>query len=223
MRRRRWLAGCAIASLGWAALGPGDVRATAIPESSVDSGDRKRFLPLFPLNLVAFPGQQVLLHVFEPRYKQLMTEAVETGREFGIVTLVTGGASSIGTEMRLERVLATDEDGNMDVATRGVRVFRLHEFQGSVEGKLYSGGLVEYQRNDPEIDPEIQAALVQLVNRLRYRAGLKEFIEAPVPENLSFHVGHEVGLTQAQALRFLSMAAERDRQVYLFQHLLRTQ
>ncbi len=111
----------------------------------------------------------------------------------------------------------------MDVATRGLRVFKLHEFQGDVEGKLYSGGIVEYQRNDPAVDPEIQAALVQLVNRMRYRAGSREVLTVPYPENLSYHIGHEVGLTQAQALRFLSMAAERDRQVYLFQHLLRTQ
>jgi hypothetical protein len=224
VNRRRWLAGCTlVASSGWAQLAPRGVLAAATSEPSTDAERATQFLPLFPLGIVAFPGELVLLHIFEPRYKQLISESAESGMNFGIVTIVRGGASSVGTEMKLDRILRTDEVGNMDVATRGLRVFRLQVLQRELEGKLYPGGQVSYGKNDPSIEPEIQAALVQLYNRMKYRAGSRQVMAAPYPENLSFLIGHDVGLSQAQELQLLTMPIERDRQTYLFQHLLRTQ
>ncbi len=221
MRRRRWLAGGVVAACSaLAQLAPRAVRAAATP--SPGGEDTSRFLPLFPLGVVAFPGELVLLHVFEPRYKQLITESAERGIGFGIVTIVPGGASSVGTEMKLERILQTHANGNMDVATRGVRVFRLHSFQRHVEGKLYSGGQVSYTRNDPSFEPELQGALVQLYNGMKYRAGSREMMAAPYPENLSFVIGHDVGLSRAEELQLLTMPVERDRQKYLFEHLIQT-
>jgi len=224
VKRRRWMAGCALAScIGGSWVHRQALAATAPPAQADSTTGRTQFLPLFPLGVVAFPGEQVLLHVFEPRYRQLIGECDALGIQFGIVTLISGGASQVGTQMMLERILRTDTSGSMDVATRGVRTFRLEHFQREVQGKLYSGGQVTYQRNDPEVNEEIQAALVQLYNRMRYRAGFRDAIDTPYPENLSFIIGHDVGLTRNQELRMLAMPSERDRQVYLFQHLLRTQ
>lgn len=224
VKRRPWLAASALlASSAWMQCLPRVVLAAATPQPSTDAEPATHFLPLFPLSIVAFPGELVLLHIFEPRYKQLIGESAERGINFGIVTLVSGGASSVGTEMKLERILKTHDNGNMDVATRGVRVFELRSFQRDVEGKLYSGGQVTYTRNDPSFEPELQSALMQLYHRMKYLAGSREVIAAPYPENLSFLIGHDVGLTQAQELQLLTMPVERDRQMYLFQHLVRMQ
>jgi hypothetical protein len=223
VRRRVWLGGWALMTCsGLAGFSAGNVLAAA-SGASENAAPSEFFLPLFPLRVVAFPGELVLLHIFEPRYRQLIAECAESGISFGIVTIVPGGASSVGTEMELDRILQTDENGNMDVAVRGLRVFRLQSFQPVVEGKLYSGGRVLFGKNSPRIDPELQAALVQLYNRLQYQSGARERLSAPYPENLSFLIGHDVGLTQAQELRLLSMPVENDRQTYLLQHLLRTQ
>jgi hypothetical protein len=222
VKRRRAMVGCMLVTCSTCTqLVPRGVLAATTPSPGAEG--TSRFLPLFPLAVVAFPGELVLLHIFEPRYKQLITESAEHGINFGIVTIVQGGASSVGTEMKLERIMATHDNGNMDVATRGMRVFRLRSFQRDVEGKLYSGGQVSYTRNDPSFDPELQGALVQLYNRMKYRAGSREAMAAPYPENLSFIIGHDVGLTQAQELQLLTMQVERDRQAYLFQHLVQTQ
>ncbi len=224
MKRRSWLTRCIlIAGSGWVGLAPRKVVVAVTPGQSSDDRPTTRFLPLFPLGIVAFPGELVLLNIFEPRYKQLIAESAESGIEFGIVTVVPGGASSIGTEMELDRILRTDDSGNMDIATRGLRVFELKSFQSVVEGKLYSGGQVSFNKNDPRTDPEIQSAIVQLYNRIQYRTGSRKQVVAPYPENLSFLIGHDVGLSQAQQLQLLSMPVEYDRQVYLLQHLLRTQ
>jgi hypothetical protein len=223
VRRRDWLSGCALmAYSGWAGLTPAKALAAAPPGQPEGAEPAAQFLPLFPLGVVAFPGELVLLRIFETRYRQLITECAESGISFGIVTIVPGGASSIGTEMKLDRILQTDESGNMDVSTRGLRAFELHSFQRAVEGKLYSGGLVSFRKNSPDIEPEIQGALVQLYNRLQYRSGSRQNLVDPYPENLSFLIGHDVGLSQAQELQLLTMPVESDRQAYLLQHLLRT-
>ena len=224
MKRRSWLAACALsAGSGWSWMQRRASAASAPPGEAAQSHAQAEFLPLFPLGVVAFPGEQVLLHVFEPRYRQLIAECDTFGIHFGIVTLVSGGASHVGTEMVLERILRTDTSGNMDVTTRGLRTFRLERFERDVQDKLYSGGRVTYRQNDPQVNEEIQGALVGLYNRMRYHAGARELIGTPYPENLSFIIGHDVGLSRAQELRMLGMTSESDRQVYLFQHLLRTQ
>lgn len=222
VKRRHWLTGCTLAATsGLAALAPSTLFAAASPGQSQGARSAPQFLPLFPLGVVAFPGERLLLNVFEPRYKQLIAECAESGITFGIVTIVSGGASSIGTEMKLERILRTQESGAMDVEIRGVRVFRLEHFQREVEGKLYSGGLVFFDKNNPEIVPEIQGALVQLYNRRQSRMGFREPLAPPYAENLSFLIGHDVGMSQAQELQMLTLSAESDRQAHLLQQLLR--
>jgi Lon protease-like protein len=223
VNRRRWLAGSMlVASAGWAQLAPRGVLAAVTAALTKETDHATHFLPLFPLGIVVFPGELVPMHIFEPRYKQLMTECAESKMRFGIVTFFQGGLASVGTEMKLERILRTDGAGNMDVVTRGLRVFRLQRFQSDVEGKLYSGGQVSYGKNDPSFEPEIQAALVQLYNRMRNRAGSRRVMAAPYPENLSYVIGHDVGLSRAQELQLLALPIEQDRQAYLYQHLLRT-
>lgn len=193
------------------------------PAAPAEANSATSFLPLFPLGIVAFPGELVLLHIFEPRYKQLINESAEHGTSLGIVTIVPGGVSSIGTEMQLEHVLRTDGLGNMDIAIRGVRTFQLNSVQRIVEGKLYSGGQVLFKTNDTRTEPGVQNELVELYNQLGTRSESRIDIGAPYPENLSFLIGHEVGLSQAQELQLLTMPVEHERQVYLLQHLLQSQ
>jgi len=217
MKRRRWITACTLmAGCAPAQLVPATLLA------AVSAGPETHFLPLFPLQIVVFPGERVSLHIFEPRYRQLIGESAESGMRFGIVTAVPGGASSIGTEIKLDRIVRTYESGNLDVEVRGVRTFSLKSFQREVEGKLYSGGQVTYAGNDPSVEPQLQDALVQLYNRKHNRMGSNHAIAVPYPENLSFLIGHDVGFTPAQELQLLTMPAERDRQAYIFQHLLQT-
>jgi len=210
-------------SAAWVGLGPRRAFGAASGSPPGSDTPATHFLPLFPLGVVAFPGEIVALHIFEPRYLQLIGECAEQGISFGIVTIVPGGASSVGTEMTLDRILGADESGTLDVTTRGLRVFQLHSFHSIVEGKLYSGGQVTFVRNNPSFQEEIQSALVQLYNGRQYRYGSTRKIAAPYPENLSFLIGHNVGLTRAEELQMLTMPVERDRQAYLLQHLLRNQ
>jgi Lon protease-like protein len=114
----------------------------------------EREFPLFPLGLVALPGELVPLHIFEERYKQMMGECLESGREFGIVWMSDDGLRDIGCACEIDRVLERMDDGRMNILTRGTRPFRVLERQGHL---AYPAGVVEFLSDEVE-EPDLQAA-----------------------------------------------------------------
>jgi len=82
-------------------------------------------LPLFPLDLVLFPGVPLPLHIFEPRYKEMIGECLEEKKPFGIVRASEEGVASIGCTAEIVSVTKKYDDGRMDIMTRGVRRFEL--------------------------------------------------------------------------------------------------
>src|SRR3954467_4547165 len=83
--------------------------------------------PLFPLGIVALPYEAVPLHIFEPRYREMVSECLESGSEFGIVWASEDGLRQIGCACEIAEVLERHEDGRIDILTRGTRPFRLVE------------------------------------------------------------------------------------------------
>ncbi|MGD1072652.1 MAG: LON peptidase substrate-binding domain-containing protein [Bryobacteraceae bacterium] len=100
-----------------------------------------RLLPLFPLELVAFPGAAIPLHIFEDRYKEMVGEAQAAGTEFGIVLAKEGGVVNAGCTVVVESVLNRYADGRFDVLTRGQRRFSLVAIDREL---AYLRGEVEY-------------------------------------------------------------------------------
>ena len=97
--------------------------------------------PLFPLPLVALPGEYVPLHIFEARYRTMVAECLEHERELGIVWLADDELKPIGCAVAIERVLERMEDGRLNILTRGTRPFRLIERQDDLP---YPAGTVEF-------------------------------------------------------------------------------
>jgi Lon protease-like protein len=123
--------------------------------------------PLFPLGIVALPGELIPLHIFEERFKTMMNECLREEREFGIVWLSDDGLRETGCACEIERVLERMEDGRMNLLTRGTRPFRVLERQGHLP---YPAGVVEFVEDRVDTpDPELvraahkaYAALVKL-------------------------------------------------------------
>jgi len=84
-------------------------------------------LPLFPLDLVLFPGMALPLHIFEPRYKEMISECLAQDTQFGIVREVEDGIAQIGCSAEVATVVKRYEDGRMDIVTRGLRRFEIIE------------------------------------------------------------------------------------------------
>jgi Lon protease-like protein len=115
-----------------------------------------REFPLFPLGIVALPGEMIPLHIFEERYKTMMDECLREEREFGIVWLSDDGLREIGCACEIDRVLEKMEDGRMNLLARGTRPFRVLERQGHLP---YPAGVIEFVEDRPDApDPELVKA-----------------------------------------------------------------
>jgi len=87
-------------------------------------------LPLFPLDLVLLPGAPLPLHVFEPRYKEMIAECLDEKKPFGVVRASSDGVAEIGCTAEIVEVTKRYDDGRMDILTRGVErfeVLQVHE------------------------------------------------------------------------------------------------
>ena len=177
------------------------------------------FLALFPLQLAIFPGEHLPLHIFEPRYKQLIAECRDDGITFGIPTFSAGNISKYGTEVELLSILETYDTGEMDIIVRGLRVFRIDTLQSNVPGKLYSGARVTLVKNDPAADPQTQDQVLQRFHDFLRLLHKNFTVPAEIPENLSFIIGAQARLSLDQRLTLLAMPRETDRQAFLIDHL----
>ena len=124
--------------------------------------------PLFPLSLVALPGELVPLHIFEDRYKTMMGEVLDADGEFGIVWLGDDGLRDVGCACRIEQVLERMDDGRLNLLTRGTRPFRVIERQSHLP---YPAGVIEFVADDAAEAPDddlagkARSAYAELVRR----------------------------------------------------------
>jgi Lon protease-like protein len=126
-----------------------------------------RDFPLFPLGIVALPGELIPLHIFEERYKTMINECLESRREFGILWLSDDGLREVGCACEIDRVLEQMPDGRMNVLVRGTRPFRVLERQGHLQ---YPAGVIEFVEDradtpDPELAKAAHEAYAELVRR----------------------------------------------------------
>ena len=162
----------------------------------------QRGFPLFPLGIVALPGESVPLHIFEDRYRKMIEHCLKSEEgEFGILWLSEEELKRVGCACQVERVLERLEDGRMNIVVRGVRPFRLIERQ---EDLPYPAGAVEFVEDDREsADPDIARAARELYKELVMQATDKELDQ------------HEL-----QALDSYAMAATVEFEVQSKQELL---
>ena len=176
------------------------------------------YLPLFPLKLVAFPGEQLNLHIFEPRYKQLIEDITATKGTFGIAVYLDK-LMPFGAEVELEEVSKVYEDGRMDIKTRGKRIFEMLSFENPMKDKLYAGGNVVFYENDPRVGESQYAEFIFYLKEL-FR--LMEYQAEIVPLQInSFTFAHKLGLNLTEEYELLQMTKESDRIKFLIGHMLK--
>lgn len=152
-----------------------------------------RLLPLFPLQLVVFPGSATPLHIFEDRYKEMVGEAEAAGTEFGIVLAKDGGIMNGGCTVLVESVLKRYPDGRFDVLTRGQRRFMIRSLN---QDKEYLRGEVEYYADDDSgsAPPELRRQAVLALQRMLQALAPGETAPAPDADHpfLSFQLAEAV-------------------------------
>jgi Lon protease-like protein len=127
----------------------------------------EREFPLFPLGIVALPGELIPLHIFEERYKTMINDCLESETEFGIVWLSDDGLRPVGCAAQIEQVMDRMEDGSMNIIVRGTRPFRVLERQSHMP---YPAGVIEFVEDrgesvDPKVADSAHVAYADLVKR----------------------------------------------------------
>jgi Lon protease-like protein len=88
-------------------------------------------IPLFPLDVVLFPGAPLPLHIFEPRYREMVAECIAGNAAFGVVRAQQDGLAVIGCTAQVVSVLHSYPDGRSDVLTQGVDRFEIEQLDDS--------------------------------------------------------------------------------------------
>jgi Lon protease-like protein len=176
-------------------------------------------VPLFPLQLVLFPQEILPLHIFEPRYKQMVQHCIKTETPFGIVSFIDKNVSRVGCLCAIESVRKTYDDGKLDIVCRGGDRFLTHSFNST---KPYLQGNITTFHDDETAEP-VDAALLETVQN-KYQnliaVASKSWDETPtqLPMN-SYEFGHLVGFDLAQKQNLIEIKSEADRLRFIIDHI----
>lgn len=177
-------------------------------------------IPLFPLDIVLFPGQAAPLHIFERRYRVMTRHCIDTQSPFGMLFSHEGNLARIGCSAMIVKVLKEYEDGRSDILVAGQRAFRLI---GTHEEKPYFEADVEYLDEDfTGIDSRVSAELEQLFqkcHRILYEKQDAPPFETEGSISFAYHVASELPVDIALRQELLELRSEAERQQRLVERL----
>ena len=179
------------------------------------------FIPIFPLGIVLYPGEQLNLHIFEPRYKQLISECHESKKPFGIPTVIENKMQDYGTLAEITEVTKLYDNGEMDIKTVGTKIFRILEVIKEVPEKLFSGAIVNYPENYQKGNPNVMRKVMKSIRDLHDLLKIKKELPGDDAHTPCYEVAHHVGLSLEEEYEMLGLLDERQRQEYLKRHLTR--
>lgn len=183
------------------------------------------YYPLFPLQLVVFPGEKLNLHIFEERYKQLVNECYNQHKPFGIPAYMNGEVAEYGTEVEIISIEKLYPDGRMDIRTKGTKVFRIIDFYTKAEEALYPAGIITFSHDyssallDSLADDETVKNLKQLLVKL---ADILEVSKNLIPSSdhyLAFRIAHYLSMPLETEYKLLTAFTESQRQQILIEYL----
>ncbi len=179
------------------------------------------FIPIFPLAIVVYPGEDLNLHIFEPRYKELIKDCRDAKKMFGIPTVINNKVNEMGTLVELAEITKEYDNGEMDIKTRGVKVFRILEVIREIPDKLYSGAIVNYPSNQQKGNRNLMAGVVKAIRELHGLLKVEKDFKKPDDELWSYDVAHHAGLSLEQEYELLQLLHELQREEYLKQHMVK--
>ncbi len=172
----------------------------------------------FPLGIVCFPGEVQNLHIFEERYKELITDCIDHNITFAIVPFRNSKAFHLGTEMSLLQVAKKYPDGKYDVSLKAERLIKVHRLTKKFPGKSYPAVKMSPLSWDEISDYSLAEQIVNWIKRLYTAISIVDKIPAP-SEFLIRMVVHKIGLSVEQELQLLAIDQEKDRQRFVLNHL----
>lgn len=178
------------------------------------------FIPIFPLEIVVYPGEQLNLHIFEPRYRQLIADSLENKKPFGIPVVINNEVKEYGTLVQLTEIVKTYDSGEMDIRTEGLKVYRVLEIIKSIPEKLYSGAIVSYPDNEEDLgNRKVMQQVIKGLKELHRLLNVSKEFKKSEDQLISYDIAHHAGLSTEEEYELLGLFKEVQRQEYLKRHL----
>jgi len=180
---------------------------------------RPERIPLFPLNVVLLPGAELPLHIFEPRYRQMVKECLQGKSEFGMLLSLPNGVARVGCTAEVLEVVKRYEDGRMDILTVGRAPFRVVEL--FTQNPLLEGHVDYLEDRDSRLNPGIQRELVELFEACHTLIfdDYPKNLEGASPDDLSFLVAGTLPMELLWKQQILELRNEAERQERLVAYL----
>jgi Lon protease-like protein len=176
-------------------------------------------LPLFPLNVVLFPGADMPLHIFEPRYRQMVRECLDAKAPFGMLLALPNGMAGTGCTAEILEVTNRYEDGRCDILTIGREPFRVIELFS--DEPLMRGEVDFLEDRAAPVNPRISRELVELYETCHtlifddYPRDLDDTGEAM----MSYRIAAKLPMDLLWKQRILELRCEAERQERLVAYL----
>lgn len=169
-------------------------------------------IPLFPLSIFPLPGELVPLHIFEPRYRQLLEDAEKRDFTFGIFFNHVSNTNKLGSLVKLESVIKRYASGESDIIVRCIDLFTMEKMLRNYRDKLYPGGEIVLWNADlgRAVSESLQGAFDLYVSLLH--------LNHAQPVTTLYGVANELNLGVDERLKFVQLEDER-KESYLGSHL----
>jgi Lon protease-like protein len=166
-------------------------------------------LPLFPLEVVLFPGTPLPLHIFEPRYKEMIGECLAEHRVFGVVRALDQGLADVGCTAEIITVVKEYPDGRLDLVAEGRKRFELVRVNHE---RSFLQAEVLMIDDEPGSPSQADAAhAVALHSELLAIAGAQQDLSAADPSLLSFYLAGSLPLDLDFKQKLLVVRSETER------------
>jgi uncharacterized protein len=164
-------------------------------------------IPMFPLSIFPLPGEMIPLHIFEPRYRQLLDDAEKKDISFGIYFSHVSNINKFGSLVKLESVIKRYASGESDIIVKCYDLFTLTTLYRTHRDKLYPGGEVKLFEADLSISAS--SKLVSLFIQYMHLVKI-----GSTPKNPSvFHIANELSLDFDDKLKLVSHEGEKQEAV----------
>jgi Lon protease-like protein len=176
-------------------------------------------MPIFPLGIVVFPGETLNLHIFEPRYKQLLAEVRANDIHFAIAPYFEGRDLMYATEVKLLKTVKIYADGKSDITLKGLNTVKILDFFPKHPNKLYPCAEIEPLSFEDNPNILLNLDIITKLKRLYSAMNIQNINLKDEDSFRSSDVAHKVGFSIDQELDFMVIDNEYDRSLYLNDHL----
>jgi Lon protease-like protein len=166
-------------------------------------------LALFPLEVVLFPGTPLPLHIFEPRYREMIGECLEQKKQFGVIRAQQSNLADVGCTAEILAVTKTYDDGRMDIVAEGRDRFELLEVN---QERAFLRGSILLVQDEPEFPTSTERShAIELHRQILALANAQQDLPEGQDAPLSYHLAGSLPLDLDFKQKLLSLRSEARR------------